>query len=81
MPSNGSRKSDAKTTQKRRQSDAKTTQKMDRNAVEFTRITSTDSLDEHYLTMKTQPKEVKLAVCPEEEEEEKQVKTFLYCRL
>ena len=54
---------------------------MDRNAVEFTRITSTDSLDEHYLTMKTQPKEVKLAVCPEEGEEEKQVKTFLYSRL
>ena len=48
---------------------------MDRNAVEFTRITSTDSLEEHYLkvttaaTTTTQPKEVKLAVCEELEEE------------
>jgi hypothetical protein len=48
---------------------------MDRGAVEFTRITSTDSMDEHYLKVTTKPKEVTLAVCDEEIEEEKQVKT------
>ncbi len=43
---------------------------MDRGTVEFTRITSTDSLDEHYLKVTTKPKEVTLAVCEEEPTEE-----------
>ena len=50
---------------------------MDRGAVEFTRITSTDSMDEHYLKVVTKPKEVTLAVCDEEIEEEKPVCTYI----
>jgi hypothetical protein len=55
---------------------------MDRGTVEFTRITSTDSLDEHYLKVTTKPKEVTLAVCEEEPtEEEKPVYTNYFFRI
>ena len=55
---------------------------MDRGTVEFTRITSTDSLDEHYLKVTTKPKEVTLAVCEEEPtEEEKPVNTNYFFRI
>jgi hypothetical protein len=46
---------------------------MDHGTVEFTRITSTDSLDEHYLKVNTTRKEVTLDVCDEEPEEERPV--------